>query len=121
MALNKSVCLHFSEDDYEHLREIAERAGKSFGEWSREVLLEQLNGGGQKKTNGAEAIEVALEAVLAQGKSTARLMADLFNASSQGKLGPEVIKNLWERHRVLQEKDAEESLRQAVAWKKEVP
>jgi hypothetical protein len=120
MALNKSVCLHFSEDDYEHLREIAELAGKSFGEWSREVLLEQLNGAGQKKTNGAEPIEVALEGLLAQARATARLMADLFNASSQGKLGPEVIRSLWDRHKVLQEKDAEEILRQAVAWKKEV-
>jgi len=121
VALNKSVCLHFSEDDYEQLRELAELAGKSFGEWSRDVLLEQLTGGGKKKTNGTEAIEIAVEGLLAQGRATARLMADLFNAWSQGKLSPEVIKSLWDRHKVLRAKDAEEILRQAMAWKKEMP
>jgi hypothetical protein len=120
VALNKPVCLHFSEDDYEQLRELAELAGESFGEWSREVLLERLNGRDQNKPNGPEAIKIAVEGLLAQGRATARLIADLFNASSQGKLSPEVIKSLWERHKVLREKDAEEILRQATAWKKEM-
>src|SRR6266571_2113174 len=111
MARNKPVGLHFSEEEYSQLMEHAELAGKKLAEWSRDVLLERLNGGGQRKGHEVEEIEVALEGLLAQGRATARLMSDLFNAWSQGKLSPEVIKSLWDRHKVLKEKDAEEILR----------
>src|SRR5689334_8810159 len=109
MSLSKPVGLRFSEEDYDRMTEQADLAGKKVGEWCRDVVLEKLNGGDKKPTTGAEAIELALEGLMAQGRANARFMADLFN--NQGKLTPEGIKKLWDKHKVLRQKDTEEVLK----------
>lgn len=119
MARNKPVGLHFSEEEYDWISEHAELSGKKVSEWSRDVVLERLNGGGPKRTTGGEAIELALEALMSQGRANARFMADLFNNWGQGKLSPEAIKALWDKHKILRQNDAEEMLKQVARWKDE--
>jgi hypothetical protein len=112
----RSVCLHLSESDFAIVEKAAGKAGKRVGAFARDALLDQLNGDGRRELGTLGTLQVALEAVLAQGKATQRLLAQLIYHGAQGALDAEKLAELWDKHQALKQADADAVLMEAFRW-----
>ena len=115
---NRSIGAKVTEKEYEQLEKLAQARGLLLGEWSRELLIEQLKAGEAASVgeNSAELSEI--RTVLAEVLATRTIVTNVINALSRGEaMSQERIKELIAFADTERFRRAEERIAEAVKYR----
>ena len=107
LVRTKSIGTKVTEEDYAKLERNAQAAGKTLGEWCREVMLASLKG---QPPSGSRGVEPFMAEVVAL---RAIVLNVLFKQANGERLTPEEMQRLIERADADKVRKARERLEQA--------
>lgn len=112
---NRSIGAKVTDDEYTQLEAQAEARGMTLGEWSRELLIEQLKPGSSAAAPESGAAVNEIRTVLAEVLATRAIVSNVMSALARGEvLDQERIKELIRFADTERFRRAEERLADAV-------